>query len=51
MQRNGKWTRELEACYDLLENYDNILELEKSHPAEIQQMAAALGIKYDELLE
>lgn len=51
MQRNGKWTRELEACYDLLENYDNILELEKSHPAELQQMAAALGIKYDELLE
>lgn len=51
MQRNGKWTRELEACYDLLENYDNILELEKSHPAELQQTAAALGIKYDELLE
>lgn len=51
MQRNGKWTRELEACYDLLENYDNILELEKSHSAELQQMAAALGIKYDELLE
>ena len=51
MQRNGKWTRELEACYDLLENYDNILELEKSHPAELQQMAAVLGIKYDELLE
>ena len=50
MQRNGKWTRELEACYDLLENYDNILELEKSHPVELRAMVESLNIKrYDGL--
>lgn len=51
MQRNQKWDVELEACYNLLENYDNILELNKSHSAELKKMCVELGIEFDDLLK
>lgn len=50
-QREGNWNDVDEACYNLLENYDNIIRLSKSYENELRTMCQHLGIKYEDLIK
>lgn len=49
-QRIGDWNEYCEACYDILENYDNIAEIARKHPKSFAHTCTMLQVKPDELL-
>lgn len=49
-QRIGDWNEYCEACYDVLENYDNIAEIARKHPKSFAHTCTMLQVKPDELL-
>ena len=43
-QREGHWNELMEACYNVLENYDRLDKLYKEQPDEFEEMCGYLGI-------
>lgn len=50
-QREGNWNDVDEACYNLLEHYDELPRLAKNYPAEFEEMCDMLDIKSEDLLK
>ena len=49
-QREGNWNDVDEACHNLLENYDNITSLSKTHKKQLQDLCNTLKLDYNLLI-